>query len=679
MKIHALWKFIFCIFALQLALISVQSVVAVQNDFSEPFNYSYPNNLDGLTAIPAMDGNTRSWSLVSASSHVTIGNSNLTYGGLMDSGGKMASSPNDATTAGYAQFPLATADYTSTEYFSFLLQLTGPAPAAAGQIVLDISKNAAPNTTADTMVIFVKGSGGPAYPYSIGVSGTGMSGAVTYETTAMHNQNDIVLVVIKNDAANKKTWLFINPRSDTFGDALGTNDPTNSQATVVSTSFTSTAGWKSLVLENLNAAGAGAYNIDTFRAAATSYATVVPSTSPPGVPAVNVATNPNPNGFTANWSAGSGTTLGYRLDVSVASNFSSYVAGYNDLDVGSATSSTLTGLSLNTTYYYRVRAYNATGVSVSSTTQAASTTPSCTNPVITSHPTNVTVCTSGLASFTVATSVGSPVYQWQVSTNHVSFSNVTDAGIYSGATTPTLSITSPPANINGNEYRCVVSVFGGCSTASSAATLTVNTAVGISGQPASTSTCSSGSASFMVAASGTGLSYQWQVSADGGNNYNPVSNDSIYSGVTNDTLVIATPPANFNGYKYECVVSGICGNIVSSAATLTMVTTAPPSVSVSANPGTNVCAGVPVVFTATPNHGGNSPSYVWKTNGVPDTSVPGGSATYTNVNLVSGETIDCELTSNDPCRSVDKANAPRLTMVVNQAPGVVLNKPTNTI
>ncbi|HEX5221031.1 MAG TPA: immunoglobulin-like domain-containing protein [Verrucomicrobiae bacterium] len=99
--------------------------------------------------------------------------------------------------------------------------------------------------------------------------------------------------------------------------------------------------------------------------------------------------------------------------------------------------------------------------------------------------------------------------------------------------------------------------------------------------------------------------------------------------------------------------------------TMTITTSVTPSVSVAANQGTTICAGSPVIFTATPINGGSSPVYVWKTNGVADTSVPATSATYTNSSLGNGDTIDCQLISNDPCASPATADALQISMTVN--------------
>ncbi len=89
--------------------------------------------------------------------------------------------------------------------------------------------------------------------------------------------------------------------------------------------------------------------------------------------------------FTATWGGISGAT-GYRLDVSTDSSFGSFVSGFQDLDVGNVTSKAVSGLSANTTYYYRIRAYDSTGTGADSNAVAATTSPTVviTTPLIVS-------------------------------------------------------------------------------------------------------------------------------------------------------------------------------------------------------------------------------------------------------------------------------------------------------
>jgi hypothetical protein len=85
----------------------------------------------------------------------------------------------------------------------------------------------------------------------------------------------------------------------------------------------------------------------------------------------------------ATWRSVTGAK-GYLLDVSTSSSFDSFVDGYHDLDVGDATGRVVTGLSRGTTYYYRVRAYDATAPSGYSETSAITTAPT---TGLTIHPT----------------------------------------------------------------------------------------------------------------------------------------------------------------------------------------------------------------------------------------------------------------------------------------------------
>jgi hypothetical protein len=79
--------------------------------------------------------------------------------------------------------------------------------------------------------------------------------------------------------------------------------------------------------------------------------------------------------FMATWDSISGAK-GYLLDVSTNNSFSGYVAGYHDLDVGSANGRAVTGLNPGTTYYYRVRPYTVAGSGAFSNVVTATTQPS---------------------------------------------------------------------------------------------------------------------------------------------------------------------------------------------------------------------------------------------------------------------------------------------------------------
>ncbi|MFU8844605.1 MAG: hypothetical protein ACNA7V_12450 [Bacteroidales bacterium] len=79
-----------------------------------------------------------------------------------------------------------------------------------------------------------------------------------------------------------------------------------------------------------------------------------------------------------------------------------------------------------------------------------------------------------------------------------------------------------------------------------------------------------GSAVFMVEASGSELSFQWQEYA---NEWTNLTEGGIYEGVHAETLTISDPPEWMDGYKYRCIVSGFCDPPVTTdgLATLTVL------------------------------------------------------------------------------------------------------------
>jgi len=115
------------------------------------------------------------------------------------------------------------------------------------------------------------------------------------------------------------------------------------------------------------------YRVRAYNSGGTSgNSNTISITTIPPAPTATAATSVTSNSFTANWNSANGTT-GYRLDVATNSSFTNYVTGYQNLDVGNATNRNVTGLSSNTAYYYRVRAYNSNGTSDNSNTITVNT------------------------------------------------------------------------------------------------------------------------------------------------------------------------------------------------------------------------------------------------------------------------------------------------------------------
>jgi len=219
-------------------------------------------------------------------------------------------------------------------------------------------------------------------------------------------------------------------------------------------------------------------------------------------------------------------------------------------------------------------------------------------PSVTTQPSNQTVCVGQNATYSIV-ATGVTGYQWQVSTTGCggTFTNI------SGATSASYTVTAATAGQNGYAYRCILT--GQCgTTTSNCATLTVNTAPAITGQPANISVCSGSAASFTVTATGSGIGYQWELSTDGGTTWNPIG------GATNATYTIASTTTGQNGYQYRCVVTGTCTpSATSSAAVLTVNS----SVTVTGNPSNStICEGTGTSFSASAS--GTGSKYQWRRN-----------------------------------------------------------------
>ena len=142
---------------------------------------------------------------------------------------------------------------------------------------------------------------------------------------------------------------------------------------------------------------------------------------------------------------------------------------------------------------------------------------------------------------------------------------------------------------------------------------TVNQPPVINANPVNTSIYAGGNASFSVAASGSGLGYTWQVSTNGGSNWNNITSGP-YSGINSPTLAISPANVALNGYLYRCYVTGICTPAVYSGPAQLTVTQA----AITTTPGTvsGSCTGnitVPLAVTNCSNVGSISLALVFDT------------------------------------------------------------------
>jgi hypothetical protein len=173
-------------------------------------------------------------------------------------------------------------------------------------------------------------------------------------------------------------------------------------------------------------------------------------------------------------------------------------------------------------------------------------------------------------------------------------------------------------------------------------------------QPASTTVCQNGSATFSVTAAGTlPLSYQWYL------------NSSPVSGATLSSLVLNNVQTSQAG-TYAVTVSNSAGSATSSAATLTVDTT--PTITAQPQSQT-VCAGNTVIFSVTAT-GGNL-SYQWSLNGQYISGATSSSYTIYNVEPAAAGTYTVQVTN--ACTTATSAGA----VLVVEAPLAITVEPAS--
>ncbi|MDZ4809172.1 MAG: M12 family metallo-peptidase [Bacteroidota bacterium] len=328
--------------------------------------------------------------------------------------------------------------------------------------------------------------------------------------------------------------------------------------------------------------------------------------------------------------AATATSYQWQLSIDGGNTFTNISNGgiYSNVTTNTLTITGVTAAINN--YRYRSNAFVPCGSSASNAAILTITPP----PAITAQPADATICAASNNTFTVAGTGGSLTYQWQVSSDGGgTFNNVSNGGVYSGATSASLTITGATAAMNSYRYRAILT--GTCSptATSNAAILTVISPAIVTTQPVASALCSGGNTSFTVAGtSSQAIIYQWQVSTDGGTTFTNISNVSGYSGTTTPTLTITGATATFNNYRYRALLSNAtCATATPSNVALLTVRQL-PTVSLAASPLTNLLPGQVTTLTATPSPStGGTVNITWLYNGTSPTPAITGNTYVANV------------------------------------------------
>jgi hypothetical protein len=272
--------------------------------------------------------------------------------------------------------------------------------------------------------------------------------------------------------------------------------------------------------------------------------------------------------------------------------------------------------------------------SLTSSTAILTVTAAAVAPSITMQHANKTVTAGQTAMFSVTATGTAPLsYEWKK-----------NGAVISGAMSS--SYTTPATVASDNDAKFTVTVSNSVSSATSgAATLTVDVPPTITTQPANRTVNAGQTATFNVAATGTGtLSYQWN------------KNGTAISGATAASYTTPSTVASDNGGSFTVTVSGASGNVTSNAATLTV--NGPPTITMQPT-GKTVSAGQTATFSVTAT-GTDTLAYQWKKGGT----------------AISGATLSSYTT---PATTTADSGAQFTVTVTNSVGNITSNAATLTI
>jgi hypothetical protein len=348
------------------------------------------------------------------------------------------------------------------------------------------------------------------------------------------------------------------------------------------------------------------------------------------------------------------------IDAVTSQAGASYTYTMNGATIGTGTG-TVTGKTFNagvTTVTYALNSTPSINCSFTVTVNASVT------PTININASGTDICSGQQVTFTTTPFNGgaTPSYQWKLNGNNIpgatgislTTSSLANSDVVSVAMTSSLGCANPQT-VQSNQISMNVStsVVPLVSLGMSATTICAGTPVNFIATPTN---------------GGNNPTYQWKLNGNiipgaSGSTYqsSTLVNGDIVSVVMTSSLSCANPQ------------TATIGNIP-----VTVTPTLPPGVILESSSGTTICSGATATFEATPQYGGNNPSYQWKVNG---NNVGTNSYAFSSSLLNNGDIVTVVMTSSLGCASPQSATSTPMTMTVlpSAAPSVNINASATAI
>ena len=201
--------------------------------------------------------------------------------------------------------------------------------------------------------------------------------------------------------------------------------------------------------------------------------------------------------------------------------------------------------------------------------------------VFADHPDDVTICSPYQLSFIItvqdAASVSNLQYQWEVSTDGISWDELSNSNIYGGVNTHQLDVINSTGLYN-HQYRCKARSSQCGWTYSTPAALFLQGPINIQMQPEDFYYCEGESYTFntqldMPSNANGLLTLQWQISTDSGISWENIlegqstGQGGIYTGTATSNLHISLADG-LDGYQYRLYATTLTCEAVTETATL---------------------------------------------------------------------------------------------------------------